>query len=64
MKGLFDCNNAYYENVHELPELLENVETVFKPSEECETSGIYLSTNFTKIMKYDSINQGGVPAKR
>ena len=38
MKGFIDCSNIYYENAHELPELLESIETVFRPSEECESS--------------------------
>jgi len=60
MKGLLDCNNAYYENVHELPELLENVETVFKPSEECETSVIYLS-RYKSGLRYKNMKDDPTP---
>jgi len=43
IKGFCECNSIDYGNVHELPELLENIETVFSPTTECESSILFLS---------------------
>jgi len=43
LKGFLDCSNVYYGNVHELTELLENVESVYRPTENCEASIVFLS---------------------
>jgi len=60
MKGFLDCNNVYFENVHELPELLENVESVYKPTEECETSVIFLS-RYKSGLRYKSMKDDPTP---
>jgi len=60
IKGFLDCNTVYYENVHELPELLENVETVYKPTEECEKSVIFLS-RYKSGLRYKNMKDDPTP---
>ena len=60
MKGFLDCNNVHYENVHELPELLENVESVYKPTEECEKSVIFLS-RYKSGLRYKNLKDDPIP---
>jgi HEPN domain-containing protein len=60
MKGFLDCNNVHYENVHELPELLENLEILHKPSDEFETSVIYLS-RYKSGLRYKNMKDDPAP---
>jgi len=60
MKGLLFCNNVYFENVHELPELLENVETIYRPTEECEASVIFLS-RYKSGLRYKNMKDDPTP---
>jgi len=60
MKGFLVCTNTHFDNVHELPELLENVESVYKPSEECETSIIFLS-RYKSGLRYKNMKDDPTP---
>jgi len=60
LKGLLVCNNVYFENVHELPELLENVETVYNPTDECEASVIFLS-RYKSRLRYKNMKDDPTP---
>ena len=60
MKGFLACNNVNYDNVHELLELLENVEAIFKPTEECETSVVFLS-RYKSGLRYKNMKDDPTP---
>jgi HEPN domain-containing protein len=60
IKGFLVCNNVYFENVHELPELLENAETIYRPTEECETSVIFLS-RYKSGLRYRNMKDDPTP---
>ena len=60
LKGFLDCCSVQYGNVHELPELLENVETVHKPSDECEVSVLFLS-RYKSGLRYKSMKDDPAP---
>jgi len=60
LKGFLDCSSVYYGNVHELPELLENVETVHKLTDECEASVLFLS-RYKSGLRYKSMKDDPAP---
>jgi len=60
LKGFLDYNNVYYGNVHELPELLENVETVHMPTDECEASVLFLS-RYKSGLRYKNMKDDPTP---
>jgi HEPN domain-containing protein len=60
MKGFLVCSNIDFENVHELPELLENVETIYRPTEEYEASVIFLS-RYKSGLRYKNLKNDPTP---
>ena len=60
MKGFLDCQNYYYENEHELPLLLENVETVHKLTDECKKSIVFLS-RYKNRLRYKNMKDDPTP---
>ena len=60
MKGFLNCNNIYYENEHVLPALLENIEAVYKPTDECEKSIVFLS-RYKSGLRYKSMKDDPTP---
>ena len=60
MKGFLDCNSIYYDNAHDLSELLENIEAVYKLTDECSKSIVFLS-RYKSGLRYKNMKDDPTP---